>query len=127
MPLEPPLHPGVVQSRAIRTIDLPADLKGQITSVRLKKAEIGNPDFPDFGFTSSLRLFLVDSAGQVVRIAESGPVSAGQASVVLHPSGELTLRRFFSLEKLDLVLEADNTLSREEGIMLIGNFEFAYR
>lgn len=125
-PLNPPLEPGIVQSRSIRKFALPADA-GKISSARLKAAEIGNPDFPDLGFARSFRLFLVDTAGQMTLIAQSSAISSGEATVTLQTAGEADLSRFLRHEKLDMVLELDNTLSKAEGVMLIGKLEFAYR
>ncbi|MFZ2900003.1 MAG: hypothetical protein WA004_15355 [Saprospiraceae bacterium] len=125
-PLNPPLAPGLVQSRSIRKIALPADA-GKITSARLKAAEIGNPDFPDLGFARSFRLFLVDTAGQMALIAQSSAVPSGEATVSLQPANEGELLRFLHQGQLDMVLELDNTLSKAEGLMLIGKLEFAYR
>lgn len=125
-PLNPPLAPGIVQSRSIRKIALPLDA-GKMSSARLKVAEIGNPDFPDLSFARSFRLFLVDTAGQMALIAQSSAVPSGGATASLQPAGEADLSRFLRHDKLDMVLELDNTLSREEGLMLIGKLEFAYR
>jgi hypothetical protein len=125
-PLNPPLEPGVVQSRSIRKIALPVDA-GKISSARLKTAEIGNPDFADLGFARSFRLFLVDTAGLMTLIAQSSAVPSGEATVSLQPASEGDLSRFLRQEKLDMVLELDNTLTRAEGLMLIGKLEFAYR
>jgi hypothetical protein len=125
-PFYAPLAPGVVQSRSIRKIALPVDA-GQIGFARLKVAEIGNPDFPDLGFARSIRLFLVDTAGQMALIAETSPVPSGEASALLQAEGTADLSRFLRHDELDMVVELDNTLAREEGLMLIGRLEFAYR
>lgn len=125
-PLNPPLSPGLVQSRSIRKIALPVDA-GTIAYARLKAAEVGNPDFPDLGFARSFKLFLVDTAGQMTLIAGASPGPSGEATASLGATGETDLSHFLRQDKLDMVLEVDNTLSRAEGLMLIGKLEFAYR
>lgn len=127
LPLEPPLTPRAIQSRAIRDLELPLKDKAVLTSVRLAKAEIGNPDFPDFHFASEIRLLLVDPDGKIVLIAASGKIPRNRASIQLKPSGNIDLTRFFQQKKLDMLLEVDNTLTSDKGIMLIGNFDFSYK
>jgi len=126
LPLEPPLTPRTIQSRVIRDLVLPAKDMAGLVSVRLIKAEIGNPDFPDFHFASEIRLSLIDPDGKIVLIAASGKIPRNRASIQLKPTGNQDLTRFFQQKKLDMLLEADNTLTSEKGIMLIGNFDFSY-
>ena len=126
LPLEPPLAIRNQQSRAIRGLELPAGKKTDMATVRLVRAEVGNPDFPTLNFAKAIRLFLVDPQGSMILVAETRPVPPDQASILLEPVPGADLLACFQRAKLDMVLEADNTLVREEGIMLIGNFEFAY-
>ena len=123
MPLEPPVTVRSIQSRAVRPLELP-EMPGKIGEVRLAKAEIGNPDFPNLNFAGAIRLSLVDPGGQVILIAESGRVARNQATIRLQPVGKPDILRCFLQDKLDMVLEVDNTIPAEQGIMLIGSFEF---
>ncbi|MBK7410809.1 MAG: hypothetical protein IPJ40_23790 [Saprospirales bacterium] len=123
MPLEPPITVRSIQSRAIRPLELP-ETSAKIAKVRLLKAEIGNPDFPNLNFARSIRLSLVDPDGVIILLADSGPISKDQATVLLKPVGKPDILRCFQQEKLDMLLEVDNLVPAEQGIMLIGNFEF---
>ena len=127
LPLEPPLTPRTMQSRAIRKLGPPFDEPLALRSIYLSKAEIGNPDFPDLAFAKEIRLFLVDPEGKMILAASSGKIPAKIASITLIPTGNQDLAPLFQHKKLDMVLEADNTLTSGQGVMLIGNFEFSYR
>lgn len=124
MPLELPVTVRSIQSRAVRPLKLP-EVSGKIGEVRLRTAEIGNPDFPNLNFAKAIRLYLVDPDGAVILVAESGSIPKDQATLSLHPVGRPDILRCFLQAKLDMVLEVDNTVPAEQGIMLIGNFEFS--
>lgn len=126
LPLEPPLTERTVQSRAIRLLGRPFDGSIDLKSIYLYRAEIGNPDFPNLNFAKKIRLSLVDPDGKIIPIADSAPIPRDLATITLIPAGRPDILRMFQQQKLDLLLEVDNTLVSDQGVMLIGNFEFAY-
>ena len=126
LPLEPPLTPRSVQSRAIRALGPPFDDSVSLRSIRLLKAEIGNPDFPNLHFAKEIRFSLIDPDGKIIPLAVSGDIPPNTASIFLNPVGKPDLTRIFQQKKLDMLLEVDNNLTSDQGIMLIGSFKFAY-
>lgn len=121
LPLEAPLTPRPIQSRTIRTIEMPP---GELKSVRLIKAEIGAPDLPDLQFASAIRLSLIDPQGNILLIARLDSIPQNQPLLRLEPLPDAVFYSAFRQNQLDVLLEVDNIIRSDTGIMLIGSLDF---
>jgi hypothetical protein len=121
LPLEAPLTPRPTQSRTIRTIELPP---GELKSVRLKKAEIGAPELPGLQFARAIRLSLIDPQGNILLIASLESIPENQPLLQLIPLPNAVFRSAFHQNQLDILLEVDNIIRSDTGIMLIGSLDF---